>query len=102
MWSTRQRPYALEDKLLVLPRFAFNGAWSGDAMLVWMSLLTVRARLVRTLTEVSAHVGKAATLHQNDVEPFHSDAIRPPPPAPPASETRYRPASLEAATALRA
>jgi len=103
MWSTHQRPYALDDELLVLPRFAFHGAWSGEAMLVWMSLHTVRARLLRTLTVVGTEIAAAVKVPQNDGEPFHSDAVAPcPPPAPPASGTRYRPASLEAPPALRA
>ena len=50
MWSTQHRPYELtkerkEVETDVLPRFAFPGTWSGEQMVLWMSLQAIRARL---------------------------------------------------------
>ena len=104
LWSTHQRPFAPDDRGrgAVLPRFAFRGAWSGEAMLVWMTLHALRARHwpqgALDATRALLRGPSAATEgDQIDDEALHSEV----PwvcPEPPASATRYCPASLEAPT----
>lgn len=70
MWSTQQRPYELtvESEVAVLPRFAFPGTWSGEQMVLWMSLQAMRARLRR-------HASAARRPNIGDQPPLATEAL---------------------------